>query len=54
MGKKMIPDDVREKIIGIVDNFNQQELKNSNCCYVARFQGRFLYLDRNEYGKKIP
>ena len=50
----MIPDEVREKVIGLVDKFNQKELQGVDCHYIARFQGRFLYLDRIAYGKKEP
>lgn len=54
MGKKLIPDEIREKVSVIVENFNQQELKGMDCRYVPKFQGRFLYLDRIVYGKKEP
>ena len=54
MGKKLIPDEIREKISVIVEKFNQQELKTIDVRYIARFQGRFLYLDRIAYGKKEP
>jgi len=54
MGKKLIPDDIREKVSVIVAKFNQQELKTSDVRYIAKFQGRFLYLDRIAYGKKEP
>ena len=54
MRKKLIPDDIREKVTGIVEHFNQQEFRNLDCYYVARFQGKFLYLDRYDYGRKSP
>jgi len=54
MGKKLIPDDIREKVSAIVEKFNQQELKGIDARYIARFQGRFLYLDRIAYGNKEP
>ena len=54
MGKKLIPDEIREKVSVIVEKFNQQELKPPEVRYIARFQGRFLYLDRIAYGKKEP
>ena len=54
MGKKLIPDEIREKVSVIVEKFNQQELKTKDVRYIARFQGRFLYLDRIAYGKKEP
>ena len=52
MGKKLIPDEIRENVSAIVEKFNQQELKGTDVRYIARFQGRFLYLDRIAYGKK--
>ena len=54
MGKKLIPDEIREQVSEIVEKFNQQELKGRDISYIARFQGRFLYLDRIIYGKKEP
>lgn len=54
MGKKLIPDEVREKVLEEVDKFNQLELKWINARYIARFQGRFLYLDRLAYNRKEP
>ncbi|MCI5146923.1 MAG: hypothetical protein D3923_15720 [Candidatus Electrothrix sp. AR3] len=54
MGKKIIPDEVRKKVITIVDKFNQKELQGTNCRYTARFRGKFLYLDRINYDKKEP
>ena len=54
MGKKLIPDEIREKVSVVVEEFNQQELKDMNARYIAKFQGRFLYLDRVAYGQKEP
>lgn len=54
MGKKLIPDEIREEVSLIVKKFNEQELKAIDVRYIARFQGRFLYLDRIAYGKKEP
>ncbi len=54
MGKKLIPDEIREKISVLVEKFNQQELKGMDVRYIARFQGRYLYLDRIAYGNKEP
>jgi hypothetical protein len=54
MGKKLIPDEIREKVSVIVEEFNQQELKGIDVRYIAKFQGRFLYLDRIAYNDKEP
>ena len=50
MRQKIIPDNVREKATSIVEQFNN----DSDIDYIIRFQGKFLYLDRYEYGKKLP
>ena len=50
MRQKIIPDNVRKKVANIVEQFNN----NSDIEYISRFQGKFLYLDRYDYGKKIP
>lgn len=42
MGIKLIPDEVREKVLEEVDKFNQLELKGINVGYIARFQRKFL------------
>ena len=54
MGKKLIPDEIREQVSEIVEKFNQQELKDTDVNYIARFKGKFLYLDRIIFGKKEP
>ncbi|GAB6144826.1 hypothetical protein [Desulfocicer niacini] len=40
--KKLISDDVRKDVADIVEKYNQKELSNLPCYFVARFQGRFL------------
>ena len=37
MGKKLIPDEIREKVSVVVEEFNQQELKDMNARYIAKF-----------------
>lgn len=54
MGKKLIPDEIREKVSIAVEKFNRQELKGIDARYTVRFQGRFLYLDRVAYSRKEP
>jgi hypothetical protein len=51
MGKKLIPDEIRKKVTEVIDSFNQEELNSSSCNFIARFKGKFLYLDRYVYGK---
>jgi hypothetical protein len=52
--EKGIPDDVREEVSGIVERFNRKHSRRSGCFYAARFQGKFLYLDRSDYGNIGP
>jgi hypothetical protein len=54
MGKKLIPDEIRKKVTEVIDSFNQEELNSSSCNFIARFKGKFLYLDRYVYGKATP
>ena len=54
VGKKLIPDEIREKVLEEVEKFNQLELKGINVRYIAKFQGRFLYLDREAYSNRTP
>jgi len=49
MKQKAIPDNIREQIADIVDQFNQKSSR-SDCYYETRFRGKFLYLDRCDYG----
>jgi hypothetical protein len=54
MGKKLIPDEIRAKVSENVEKFNQKEFKDLDVRYVARFKGRYLYLDRVAYGENEP
>ena len=54
MRKKSIPDNVREKVLEVIERFNKKTFHGVNCYYIARFQGKFLYLDRNDYGQIGP
>ncbi len=50
MRQKLIPDSVRTEATNIVNKFNN----DSGVYYLIRFQGKFLYLDSFDYGKKVP
>ena len=52
--KKDIPDDVKEKVLDIVERFNRENSRRPDCYYTARFQGKYLYLDRSDYGNIGP
>jgi hypothetical protein len=52
MATSKIPDDIKEQANKLVADFNQNMIKDSNFFYQTRYTGKFLYLDRNEYGIK--
>jgi len=54
MPTKSIPKEVREQVNAIVDRFNHSELADSERSYIARFRGKYLYLDRQEYSSVGP
>src|SRR2546428_7968341 len=45
-----IPDTVKTDVAAIVQHFNTTVIRNPHCVYVPRYTGRFLYLDRQDYG----
>ena len=51
---KTIPKAIKEDVTRRVEQFNKTELSTRNCSYVVRFRGRFLYLDRCDYGRTGP
>lgn len=51
MAKKAIPNEVKEDVEAIVQRFNTSEIRDPHVFYVPRYKGKFLYLDRNEYGR---
>jgi hypothetical protein len=50
MAALKIPDDIKEQADKIVADFNLKVFKDSNYYYKTRYKGKFLYLDRYEYG----
>ncbi len=50
MTTKSIPKSIKEEVQKLIEQFNQKKLSNSGMEYVARFKGRFLYLDRSDEG----
>ena len=54
MKSKAIPDDVRKQAEEIVDKFNRRTFRGSDCYYVMRIQGKYLYLDRCNFGTVGP
>jgi hypothetical protein len=49
-----IPDEVKTHVAAIVQHFNTTAIRNPHCLYVPRYKGKFLYLDRQDYGRLHP
>jgi hypothetical protein len=49
-----IPDAVKTHVAAIVQHFNTTVIRNPQCRYVPRYRGKFLYLDRQDYGRLSP
>ncbi len=54
MPTKSIPNDVREQVKAIVDQFNRDVFIDSDRSYIPRFRGKYLYLDREDFGSVGP
>ncbi len=53
--KKTIPDEIREQVEHIVNDFNaKNRLTELDAQYVTQFKGKFLYLHRIENGSPTP
>ena len=50
MPRKSIPAEIKNEVERIVSEFNRDVLKSSDCYYVSRYRGRYLYLDRVTFG----
>ena len=49
-----IPDAVKTEVAARVEHFNTTVIGNPHCVYVPRYKGKFLYLDRMDYGRLSP
>ena len=49
-----IPDEVKTHVATVVEHFNTTAIRNPRCLYVPRYKGKFLYLDRQDYGRLHP
>ena len=54
MERKRLPNDVKKHVEEIVTHFNATEIRDPRCRYVPRYRGKFLYLDREDYGRLHP
>jgi hypothetical protein len=49
-----IPDEVKTDVAARVEHFNATTIRNPLYVYVPRYKGKFLYLDRQDYGRLSP
>ncbi len=49
-----IPDEVKREVFRAIDRFNAKTLAGTGCSFLGRFQGKYLYLDRDEFGQTVP
>jgi len=54
MSATAIPAEAREEALRIIARFNEEALSDSGCRYVPRFKGKYLYLDREDFGSVEP
>ncbi|MBM4037319.1 MAG: hypothetical protein FJ290_02295 [Planctomycetes bacterium] len=49
MAKEGIPREIRRQAEEIIERFNREEIQDPNHCYLPRFRGPHLYLDRRDH-----
>jgi hypothetical protein len=49
-----IPDQVRDEALRVIQQFNHKKLAKTGCQYIPRFKGKYLYLDRDDFGSVGP
>lgn len=56
MKTKMIPQEIKEEIARIIDEFNNEELDliNDFYQYIAKFKGNYVYLNTKKYDSVSP
>jgi hypothetical protein len=54
MSANTIPVEAREEALSTIARFNQEILAGSECRYIPRFKGKYLYLDREDFGDIGP
>ncbi len=50
MSSKTIPQDIRAQVEAIVARFNRTVVRDRGAFFSVRFRGRYVYLDRDNYG----
>lgn len=54
MSKASIPEDIKQQVSEIVEQFNRTVMHAPRDYYALRFRGRFAYLDRCQYRRVGP
>jgi hypothetical protein len=54
MSANTIPVEAREEALRVIARFNQEMLAESECRYIPRFKGKYLYVDREDFGSVGP
>ena len=54
MSANIIPVEAREEAQRVIARFNEDVLAGSESRYVPRFKGKYLYLDREDFGNIGP
>lgn len=49
-----ITNQIKEEVERIVERFNKEHLSDGKHAYIARFRGKYLYLDRSDFGNVGP
>jgi len=47
-------EEIKKNVIEIVDQFNRKYFSRDDCFYTVRFEGKYCYLDRSDYGRIGP
>ena len=54
MSKTALPENIKQQVQEIVEQFNQRVMHVPDDYYACRFRGRFAYLDHCRYGRVGP
>ena len=56
MVKMTIPKEIQQEVAGIIEEFNKRHFsgRTDTVAYFAKMKGKFLYLNRREFGKISP
>jgi hypothetical protein len=50
MRQATIPEHIKRWADAVIKEFNERVVRDPNRYYIARYRGRYLYLDRSDYG----